>query len=309
MTDLSNNHTLIPFGLHKDSEIIVDIYDVPKGKACGCVCPSCNTLLIAKQGDVNEWHFAHLSNKDAVNNVKDICQYSFYTSVRLMALQLISQNLKIDLPSYDAVVTQQYREIYIKEKFTVTESKTISLNNIEVNKTYLGHNIDITGKVKDYSFMILLTYPNKTIPPSLIDLDDNKCGIISISLEPTKQLFADANKMNKSYKDILYSFLQTNLKSKTWIYHPKCKQAESLARQRLKKKKQDCIKNYKPNINNIIADYKLPETEISQKHVRYKCTECNHQWEALQNKTICPKCGNHLYTLELKTTENTRFHK
>jgi len=120
MTDLSNNHTLIPFGLHKDSKIIDDIYDVPKGKACGCVCPSCNTLLIAKQGNVNEWHFAHLSNKDAVNNVNDICQYSFYTSVRLMALQLISQNLKIDLPSYDAVVTQQHREIYIKEEFTVT---------------------------------------------------------------------------------------------------------------------------------------------------------------------------------------------
>ena len=69
------------------------------------------------------------------------------------------------------------------------------------------------------------------------------------------------------------------------------------------------IKKLADKLKGDIANYKLPETEISQKHVRYKCTECNHQWEALKNKTICPKCGNHLYTFELKTTENTRFHK
>ncbi|MCU7940387.1 MAG: hypothetical protein KZQ64_16325 [gamma proteobacterium symbiont of Bathyaustriella thionipta] len=301
---ISSNHTLIPFGLHKDSDTIVDIHDVPKGKACDCICPSCHTSLIAKQGDINEWHFAHLSNKDAVNNVKDICEYSFYTSVRLMALQLISQNLKIDLPSYDAVVTDSYNEIYIKEEFKVTERNTISLNNIEVNKNYLGHNIDIIGKVQDYSFIMLLNYPNKIIPLSLIDLDDNKCGMISISLEPTKQLFSDANKIGKSYKDILNNYLQTDLNSKTWIYHPKYKQAEFLARQRLKEKKKDCIKNYKPDINSIIYNYKLPETESSNNQVRYKCTECNHQWNAMKNKTICPICGNHLYTFEIKSKIN-----
>ena len=302
MTETSNNQTLIPFGLHKDSNTIVDIYDVSNGKSCGCVCPSCYASLIAKQGDVKEWHFAHLSNKEAVNNVKDICEYSFYTSVRLMALQLISQELKIDLPSYDSVVTERYRDVYTKEEFTVTQSSTILLTNIEVNQPYLGHNIDIIGKVKDYSFFIFLSYPNKSIPPNLTDLNDNKCGIISISLEPTKKLFSDAKEINKSYKDILCNYLQTNLKSKKWIYHPKYKQAEIFARRRLEEKK----KNYKPDINNIISSYKLPEIDTLQRYVSYKCTECDHQWKALQNKIICPKCGNHLYTFELKTIKTKK---
>lgn len=41
---------LIPFGLHKKSNRLVDVGSVAKGKACGCICPSCQTPLIARQG-------------------------------------------------------------------------------------------------------------------------------------------------------------------------------------------------------------------------------------------------------------------
>ncbi|MCV0438971.1 MAG: hypothetical protein K5880_10085 [Hydrogenophaga sp.] len=33
--------------------------DVPKGAACGCFCPTCNSPLVARKGEEKEWHFAH----------------------------------------------------------------------------------------------------------------------------------------------------------------------------------------------------------------------------------------------------------
>ncbi len=298
----SNNDTLIPFGLHKDRNTLVDIHAVPKGKACDCICPSCHSPLIARQGDINEWHFAHLSNKEAVNNIEDICEYSFFSSVRMMALQLIGQNLKIDLPPYNAVVTDSYNEILIKEEFNITGRSAISLNNIDIDQNYLGHKVDVIGKVQDYPFIILFNYPDKSIPFSSFDLDNKKCGIISISLESTKPLFFDANKTGKSYKNILNTYLQTDLKSKKWIYHPKYKQAELLARQRLEEKKQERIKNYTPDLQSIIDTFKPSETKPSGNQVTYQCTICNQQWKATENQSICPVCRSPLYVQEIKKT-------
>lgn len=38
--------------------------DVPRGAACGCFCPTCRSPLLAKQGDVNSWHFAHEAGQE-----------------------------------------------------------------------------------------------------------------------------------------------------------------------------------------------------------------------------------------------------
>lgn len=38
---------------------IVDVTQVPRGSACGCVCLGCSSPVLAKQGKVNAWHFGH----------------------------------------------------------------------------------------------------------------------------------------------------------------------------------------------------------------------------------------------------------
>jgi competence CoiA-like predicted nuclease len=87
----------IPFGLRESDNALVDVYDVPNGKQSGCVCPSCQTPLEARQGDINVWHFAH-SSKKVYQKTKNECEYSFYLSVRLMARQLIGKQIILSLP-------------------------------------------------------------------------------------------------------------------------------------------------------------------------------------------------------------------
>jgi len=61
MADFGLNH--IPFGLRENDKAIVDVYEVKRGRECGCICPSCRTPLIARQGEEKVWHFAHASEK------------------------------------------------------------------------------------------------------------------------------------------------------------------------------------------------------------------------------------------------------
>lgn len=41
------------------NDTIQFIDEVPGGINCGCFCPSCRSPLVAKKGQINEWHFAH----------------------------------------------------------------------------------------------------------------------------------------------------------------------------------------------------------------------------------------------------------
>lgn len=49
---------MILLGLDKNGEL-QDAYQVSKGLNCGVVCPVCQTKLVAKQGKIKKWHFAH----------------------------------------------------------------------------------------------------------------------------------------------------------------------------------------------------------------------------------------------------------
>lgn len=42
----------------------VGIADVKKGRACNCICPSCGKPLVARQGKIRTWHFAHATKSD-----------------------------------------------------------------------------------------------------------------------------------------------------------------------------------------------------------------------------------------------------
>lgn len=92
------NFNLIPFGLESITGQLIDVDSVQSGKSCGCVCPCCKTPLVAKKGDIKEWHFAH-HTRGTYSETQDSCEYSFHLSVRMMARQLIKNELQLELPA------------------------------------------------------------------------------------------------------------------------------------------------------------------------------------------------------------------
>ena len=57
-------HTLLQsFAINNIGEL-VSVREVARGKACACCCPGCGEVLIARQGEVRAWHFAHESGAE-----------------------------------------------------------------------------------------------------------------------------------------------------------------------------------------------------------------------------------------------------
>lgn len=61
---------------------LIGIDKSDKGRNCHCKCYSCQGELVAKQGESNQWHFAHYKNS------KKQCDYSFWVVCRDLAKQI-----------------------------------------------------------------------------------------------------------------------------------------------------------------------------------------------------------------------------
>lgn len=87
-----NNATSIklPFGMQDGR--IAHISDVPKGLACDCICISCEGILIAAKGSIQQHDFKHHKSAE--------CTAANESALHAAAKQIIAQKLKLTLPAY-----------------------------------------------------------------------------------------------------------------------------------------------------------------------------------------------------------------
>lgn len=243
-------------------------------------------------------------------------------SVRLMARQLINESISVQLPEYSGQVDEDIDDYpyHITIPYSVTPPRLLMLHQVEIEKMIQGSPVDIYGTIEDYSFILYFTHPGREVPEELRNPEDERCGIVSVSLAPTYALFADAKQTKESYKEILYSFLKNEIYSKTWIFHPRQKIAMQLA----KKKLQNQINTIVEKRNAAIIKRRATEsssrsrqthnsvnegTNITQSEygsdldiealrvlVNYECLICHTQWQGYEpGNSVCPKCKTHLF--------------
>lgn len=294
---------LIPFGLRELDGKFCDIAHVPRGKKCGCICPSCKTPLIARQGKVKHWHFAHASRQVFLETQKS-CEFSFFVAVRMMARQSIGEQIEIALPSYKGQVSEYLASYgrYFHEQFTVAEKQKITISNMEVERIFQGIPVDVYGLVGNFEFIIYFTHRGREIPEVLRNPPDTKCGIIGVSLDRLHSIFfVNGEKSTKSYLTILNDFLVNDISSKQWIFHPRFRRLEELARLKLADKVKDERRrlNFGPkeskyppekNIDSGRLSFELPAKKPRRLEI-LECVMCAEQWQGFHSKGVeCPKC-------------------
>lgn len=99
----------IPFGLQTHDQRMASPQSVPNGLGCGCVCAGCGQPLIARQGAIKVWHFAHASGSD--------CAHAVESAIHKMAKQLILDRREIYVPGY--VESRQIKGVNWQEMLSV----------------------------------------------------------------------------------------------------------------------------------------------------------------------------------------------
>jgi hypothetical protein len=268
---------LIPFALSLDTNLLVDVADVQSGKKCGCICPSCNIPLIARKGDVNEWHFAH--DSQFIEKDQELCcDFSWAVAVKMMIKQLLLEGNTLTLPEY-----------YINfegigyNKIKVTDSSTIHYNNPELKTLACDVTVEVEGK--KLGFILLTKHSHSFVDASF---EQALFGVLAISIENIG--YDDEGKAVNHLRNHLQRILESKTCAKRWLYHRREKVAL------IKATEQEALlstiaTNEPRKVNNTIQK----EIQTLQK-MQWYCVACKLEYQGYSTgENPCPKCNSHFY--------------
>lgn len=182
----------ISYGLDLKTNTLKHIDEVENGEKCGCVCPYCNTPLIAKHGNTNTHHFAH-KNAD--------CGQAYETAVHVFAKEIIEKHKKI------AVNLDLYE---------LENNKYLVFDKVELEKVVDDIKPDIIGYKNGEQFFIEICVTHAIDEEKLNKIKKLNITTIEINLENLNRdmFLIQKNTIEKDIihasnnKEIIYSKLE-----------------------------------------------------------------------------------------------------
>jgi hypothetical protein len=293
--------TMIPFALRSSDRAFVDVSEVPRGRAAGCICPSCGAPLIARRGEVQVWHFAHATRSTYARTL-DRCEYSFFVSVRMMARQVIGPAIAIAiaLPGMEGTVSVDVPgRRSLQRVYTVTHPRSVDLVDAKIEVAFGDVIVDVLGQVGDVPLALYFIHPGRPVPPTLMATAQTtgRCGVVLIDLSPLHEHFLarDAGRAS-SFLASLRKFLSDDVAHKRWLYHPRDKQARMRAEVALK---ADMDRQVPP------AAVQPAARVAGGANINYECVLCAVRWTGSIFERTCPRCQSHLCTREVGDSDSS----
>ena len=235
------------FAMNMDREVI-SIRDVERGKACQCCCASCGELLIARQGDVNAWHFAHQSGA--------MCDGAAEGALHAAAKQIILNEKKMVVPALTCSVHHKLDDGREGEGIAIKAETVWNLENVLPEVTIKNIRPDIVAEVYGKPVFIEIAVTHF--------VDEAKKQIIEELGIPSIEIFLDPSDFEEWTWDMLKEAVIDNIFNKEWIFN--CYKPH-LENEAAKKAMMDALS--KPKITSVDSI----KHELSLFGVKMKVTE------------------------------------
>ncbi len=216
-------NALLPYGL-KDGKLI-HIDDAEKGLSCGCICPACNTALIAKKGGRNIHHFAHYSG---VN-----CSHGLETILHLKAKEILQCAKYLTFPP-----TVLYN-------LTIFQKRTLRIEKMCTEKRFGQVIPDAVLWVRNRKVAVELTVTHAPNSIKIGHLYRQNLPAIEINVW---NIFREIMKGNEQWNEPLFrKAILFGVSGKAWIFNPKIYDLENRIKEVAVAKSVKAYENTKGN--------------------------------------------------------------
>jgi hypothetical protein len=158
----------LPYGVAQDGRMVA-VDQVARGLACQCRCPQCDRRLIARQGEILAWHFAHEAAE--IN-----CVGAFETMTHKLAKQIIADAGMIRIPALIG-----YLEGYPYR--VIEEAREVVLTDVRLEVWLGGIRPDILARRDDGTDLAIEVYVAHRSEAEKIDrIRDRQLATIEIDL-------------------------------------------------------------------------------------------------------------------------------
>lgn len=282
---------LIPFAIHKETGAIQEIGEVPRGRKCGCICPSCKAGLVARRPKDKEWHFAHDPNAEIQPDKK--CDISFESACRLFIIDLLKSGLV-------SVITTP----------AVPGSSRGPKRLEGIKFVGSGEYGDVKSDVDGYALEIFMDYAARARPelPSKVE----STGVLSFPVSAVRTRYSSIRGGAQVLAKIVSEIFAEKTGGKRWLYHPLMRKAgaptpsknaivepfRSLSGEQQAKAVQatagsDSLKIVRPSNNGAVKSYPHARTTRPEEKGTYRCYQCDYRWAGENSSSRkCDQCGS-----------------
>lgn len=221
MQENINSKHGIPFGWHLQCQRMVKADQVVKGRACKCVCVACGVSLIARQGAIRTWHFAHGADAN--------CQHATEAAIHRMAKQLIVERGSIFVPQRElSRVIHGERQVWEETLTLVVQSAGLqTIAGCELEKT-VGLSTsdgefrrpDVIGLLEGHQLAIEILNTHAVDQEKLLWLKERMCSVLEIDVGDIALLPPD------QLQAALEARLFQNAEYSAWLTHANDEEAE-----------------------------------------------------------------------------------
>ncbi|MGE5154647.1 MAG: competence protein CoiA family protein [Bdellovibrio bacteriovorus] len=191
------------FGMTSDGRL-VSVEDVSRGKACDCCCPECGEVLIARQGEVRAWHFAHASGGD--------CGAAAEGALHLAAKQLIVQEGAILVPALEARASHRLDDGGLGEAALARPAETWTLAGTRPEVAFGTLRIDVAATHDGDPIFIEVAVTHL--------VDDAKCQALADLGAACFEIVLDPSLHDSWTWDNLRQEVLECPGNRHWIFHP-----------------------------------------------------------------------------------------
>lgn len=203
---------------------IVSIREIANGKACDCSCPECGEVVIARQGEIRQWHFAHASGADCSGSAEGVLHRA--------AKQLIVEEGRVLLPSLAVHKSVRLDDGRTGQGAVALPEETAVLTEARLEVQFGAIRADVAAQHRDDPLLIEIAVTHF--------VDHAKQGVVSalgiacveIRLSPDPELLWTW--------DLLRQQVLLDSHNREWIFHPErtrfLEEARQLATEDAKRK-------------------------------------------------------------------------
>ncbi len=210
---MNESKILQSFALNNEGQLI-SIRDALRGKACNCACPACGEVLVAKQGEVRAWHFAHESGNE--------CEGGAESALHLAAKQVVVSANHMLAPSLEVIGHYEGPNSRVESASVDLAATILGIDQAELEvpwQTALGRiqpDVVVVSNSEKYFIEIAVTHT----------VDEHERAKIETLCIAAVEISIDPNQMEGGTWDTLTKEVLLNPGNRRWIYH---KRAAELA--------------------------------------------------------------------------------
>ena len=286
--------TLIPFATRLADGALVAVDEVPSGKHCGCICPSCQSPLVARRGTQRVWHFAHTARADGADT-EVACEFSWAVSVRLMARQLLTTLEAIHLPPavFPIFVDGLERRPPVPT-FDLGAPTAVRLSNWQIDTVVEGVSVDAMAAQSDGFWVVYLSHRGRPAPDALLSLPAPTLFAVSVDLDAFLG-YLRINPPASGHRIALQRFLADDISAKAWLLHPG--EAAGRARAREDRFSAEHVRPPRAWERDMIERRRQKHPSLQKRAQQpppasgFHCHACDHRFTSSLKAPACPHCG------------------